>query len=178
MDTQVNKYYHSLYEIAASVNSAGSPENVLNSVVELIAKAMDVKGSSLMLATSDRKLLLHTASYGLSDKYIRKGPVSADRSIAEALWGHPIAVVNAIVDDRIQYRKQAKEEGIASILSVPVMLKGDVVGVIRIYTEEPRYFSDSDIYFVGAAANLGAIALGNAQCHTSMKTAIINPSVV
>jgi len=166
---QENRYYHSLYEIAAAVNSAGAPDDVLNSIVEHVAKAMDAKGCSIMLTTPDRKLLLHTAAYGLSERYIRKGPVSADRSIAEALWGRPVSVVDATEDDRVQYRKQAREEEIASILSVPVMLRGEVIGVVRVYTAEPRYFIDSDIYFVGAVANLGAIALENARLYSAAK---------
>lgn len=166
---QEGKYYNSLYEIAATLNSAGSPDDVLNSIVEHVTKAMDAKGCTLMLATPDRKLLLHTAAYGLSERYIRKGPVSADRSIAEALWGRPVSVVNATEDDRIQYRRQAKEEGMASILSVPVLLRGEVIGVIRVYTAEPRHFIDTDIYFVGAVANLGAIALENARLYAAAK---------
>jgi len=122
-----------------------------------------------MLLTPDRKLLLHTAAYGLSDWYVRKGPVSADESIAEALQGRPVAVLDATEDSRIQYRKQAKEEGIASILCSPVMLREEVIGVVRVYTAEPRHFTYSDIYFVGAVANLGAIALENARLYDSVE---------
>ena len=169
MEEREQRYYHSLYEIAAAVNSAATSETVLRSIVESLAKALEAKGCSLMLLTPDRKLLLHTAACGLSDWYIRKGPVSADKSIAEALEGKPVSVFNAIEDDRIQYRTQAKEEGIASMLSVPVMLREEVVGVIRVYTAEPRHFTDADTYFVGAVANLGAIALENARLHDSAK---------
>lgn len=169
MEEREQRYYHSLYEIGAAVNSAATPESVLRSIVESVAKALEAKGCSLMLLTPDRKLLLHTAAYGLSDWYVRKGPVSADKSIAEALEGKPVSVFNAIEDDRIQYRKQAKEEGIASMLSVPVMLREEVVGVIRVYTAEPRHFTDADTYFVGAVANLGAIALENARLYDSVK---------
>ena len=163
------KYYHSLYDIAAGINSAGTPEHVLQSIVEKVAKALGVKGCSLMLLTPDRKLLLHTAAYGLSDWYVRKGPVSADKSIAEALKGNPVVVVNATEDDRVQYRNQAKQEGITSIISVPMLLREEVVGVIRVYTTEQRHFTDSDIYFIGAVANLGAIALENARLYDSVK---------
>ena len=72
-------------------------------------------------------------------------------------------MLDATEDDRIQYRPQAKEEGIASILSAPVMLAGDVVGVIRVYTGEPYHFTEADMYFVTAVANLGAVALENAR---------------
>jgi len=169
LEEQKERYYHSLYEIAAAVNSAGAPESVLRSIVESVAKALDVKGCSLMLLTPDKKLLLHTAAHGLSDWYLRKGPVSADKSIAEALEGRPVSVVYAIEDDRIQYRKQAEQEGIASILSVPVLLREEVVGVMRVYTAQPREFTNADIYFVGAVANLGAIALENARLYDSVK---------
>jgi len=142
MEEQEERYYHSLYEIAAAVNSAGTPESVLRSIVESVAKALETKGCSLMLLTPDRKLLFHTAAHGLSDWYLRKGPVSADMSISEALEGRPVSVVDATEDDRIQYRKQAKQEGIASILSVPILLREEVVGVMRVYTAESREFTN------------------------------------
>jgi len=80
----------------------------------------------LMLLTPDRKLLLHTAAYGLSDWYVRKGPVSADKSISEALEGKSVAVLDATEDERIQYREQVKKEEIVSILSTPMMLKEEI----------------------------------------------------
>jgi GAF domain-containing protein len=46
-----------------------------------------------------------------------------------------------------------------------MMLKEGIVGVMRVYTEQPREFSDDDIYFLCAAANLGAIALENARMY-------------
>ena len=173
MEERELRYYHSLYEIAAAINSVHTLEGVLRIMIESVTKSMvtalEVKGCSLMLLTPDKKQLLHTAAYGLSDWYIRKGPVSVDKSITKALEGRPVAVFNATEDDRIQYRKQAKEEGISSILSVPVILKDEIVGVLRVYTAEPYNFTDADTYFVGAVANLGAIALENARLYDSVK---------
>jgi GAF domain-containing protein len=167
MEEREQRYYHGVYEIAAALNSARQSDIVLQTIVESVAKTLEAKGCSLMLLTPDRKLLLPTAAYGLSDWYVRKGPVSADESIAEALKGRPVAVLDATEDSRVQYRKQAKEEGIASILCSPVMLREEVIGVIRVYAAEPRHFTYSDIYFVGAVANLGAIALENARLYDS-----------
>jgi signal transduction histidine kinase len=166
------RYYRSLYEIAAVVNSAGTPENVLNTIVETVAKALDVKGCTLMLLTPDRKDLLQAATYGLSDRYVRKGPLSADKSIPQVLKGEPFAILNASEDERVQYREQAKREGITSMLSAPVLFRKDVVGVIRVYTAKQHDFTADEVYFVQAVANLGAIALENArrleQCFTEV----------
>lgn len=169
MESSKEQYFTSLYELAATLNSARAPESILQSMVEGVAKAMGAKGCSLMLLSPDRKVLLHTAAYGLSDWYVRKGPVSADRSISEALEGKSIAILDATTDHRIQYQEQAKKEGIASILSVPMMLREDIIGVVRVYSGERRYFNLDDIYFVGAVANLGAIALENARLYESVQ---------
>ncbi len=164
------RYYQSLYETAAAINSTRAPEAILNYIVKNVALAMMAKGCSLMLLTPDRRLLLHTAAYGLSDWYVRKGPVSADKSISEALEGKPVAVMDAGEDVRIQYREQARKEGIASILSVPMMLREEIIGVVRVYTGKPYQFDADDMYFVGAVANLGAIALENVRLYEAVQT--------
>ena len=172
MANKKERYYRSLYEIAAAINSVRDPESVLDSIVRTVSEALEAKGGSIMLLSPDRKVLLHTAAYGLSDWYVRKGPVSADRSISQALEGKPVAILNAAEDERIQYRDQAKQEGISSMLSAPILFKGDVVGVMRVYAAKQHYFTRSEIYFVQEVANLGAIALERAreleQCFTEV----------
>jgi GAF domain-containing protein len=168
MNDLERRYYHSLYEVAAAVNSAHTPEKVLNTIIETVAKALEAKGCSLMLLTPDQKVLLHTADYGLSDAYVRKGPVSVDPCISEAIKGNPVAILDATKDERVQYRQQARQEGIVSILSVPIMLREKIVGLIRVYTASQRDFTDDDIYFVQAIANLGAISLENAKLYESV----------
>jgi GAF domain-containing protein len=163
MERNAAFYYHQLYELAAALNSTHAPRAVLDSTVEGLARAIDAKGCSLLLFTPDKKVLLHTVSYGLSKGYAKKGPVSADISLSGALAGRMVAVLDATKDERIQYPEEAKKEGIASILSVPVMLRGEVIGVIRVYTAKPYTFTSEDTYFVGAVANLAAIALENAR---------------
>ena len=49
------------------------------------------------------------------------------------------------------------------------MLWKEIIGVIRVYTAEPRHFTNDDIYFVGAVANLGAIALENIRLYESVQ---------
>jgi len=160
--------YKILYAIAKDLTSSLAPDEVLNTIVESVTKAIDAKGCSLMLLTPDRKQLIHTVSYGLSKWYLRKGPVRSDAIINEALRGNPVAVLDATQDPRVQYKEQAMKEGIASMLSVPLMPDGEVVGIMRVYTSEPRQFSPEDIEFLGSLANLGAIALGKARTHEAL----------
>ena len=158
-------YYESLYQITLILNSARDPRALLHSIVESVAKAIGAKACSLMLLTAERDVLLHTVAYGLSDWYLRKGPVTVGKIISDVLEGKPVAVLDATTDERVLYREQAKREGIASMLSVPMRLRGQVIGVLRVYTAKPFRFSRDDIHFIETVANLGAVALENLRAY-------------
>lgn len=162
-------YYRALYEIAKEVNSALAVEEVLNAVVKSTTEAMGAKGCSLMLLTPDRKRLVHHITHGLSEWYIRKGPVRADAIINEVLQGSPVVILDVENDPRVQYPEQARSEGITSMVSVPVLLRDEVIGLLRLYATERREFSPQDLDFLCAAANLGAIALEKATFHESLE---------
>lgn len=169
MNEMNTRYYKALYEVSRKVNSKLQVDEVLDAFVGGITEAMDAKGCVVMLLSSDKKQLIHKAACGLSDKYIKKGPVDVDASMSEALQGKVVAVPNVLEDSRIQYREEAIKEGISSILSVPMLLKDEIIGVIRVYTGEERHFSLDDMYFAGVVANLAGIAIGNAQLYESVK---------
>lgn len=160
--------YRTLYEIATELTSTLAPDDVLETIVREVAHAVDVKACSLMLLSQDGEQLIHTISHGLSEWYLHKGPVRFDQVIAEVLDGHPVAIEDASTDPRVQYREQAAREGIASILSVPLKPDGHVIGIMRVYTVEPRRFSPEEIEFLGSVANLGAIALDKARAHEAL----------
>ncbi len=162
-------YFRALYQVAVTINSSLEPKDVLKSIVQSTAGALGTKGCSLMLLSPDHRELRHGVDFGLSDWYVRKGPVNVDRSMAEALQGRSVAVLDAGHDPRVQYAPENLREGIASILSVPIRLRDEVIGVMRVYSAEPRDFSSGETEFVEAVANLGAIALENARRHDEVQ---------
>ncbi len=155
--------YEILYDIAQKLNSNLASQDVLRTIVDSIRDAADAKGCSLMLLTPDRQELIHSVACGLSNWYVRKGPVRVDAAIAQALDGKPVAILDATTDPLVQYKDQAKKEGVISLLSLPLTRRGQVIGIVRIYTSVPRRFSRHEIDFFGALANLGAVALERAE---------------
>jgi GAF domain-containing protein len=161
MARQRRDYYESMYQITSTLNSTRDARTLLHNIVESVAKAIEAKACSLMLLTAEKDVLLHTVAYGLSDWYLRKGPVTVTTIISDVLKGKPVAVLDATTDERVVYREQAKKEGIASMLSVPMKLRGEVIGVLRVYTAKPYRFTRDDIHFVDTIGNLSAVALEN-----------------
>ena len=156
-------YFQVFHEVTRAVLSVLDVELVLHLITKGIVSSLDIKASALMLLSEKSHRLELVASHGLSQKYLGKGPLYADRSIADALRDRPVLVENAPTDDRVQYREEATEEGIASILSVPMVMREQVIGVLRIYTAEPRRFSQNEMDLISAIAEIGAIAIENAR---------------
>lgn len=162
-------YYKALYEISSEVDSAAAVESELTALVESTTKTIGVKGCSVMLLTEDHKKLVRMADYGLSKSYIKKGLAELDSLTAEALKGKPVIVKDATADPRVQYQVQAKREGIVSMITLPLILKGKVAGILRAYSDHPTEFTVADIAFLSSVANLSATAISKDQLYRTME---------
>ncbi|MDO9559466.1 MAG: GAF domain-containing protein [Syntrophales bacterium] len=157
-------------DLAAGINASLDLKDILQALTTEVAKAIGVKAATIRLLDEERTNLKLVASYGLSEKYLNKGPISADKSIAEALMGKPVVVKNASSDKGVQYKQEKKEEGIVSILCVPIKAKEEVIGVLRLYSATPRDFTEDDIMQVTALAYHGGLAIQNASLYLMLKS--------
>jgi len=165
--------YESLIRITRSISMIRDPEEIVLISVEGITNALKVKGCALFLFDRQRDLLSLAGSYGLSQEYLDKGPVSALRSISSSLEdGQPVAIYDVSDDPRIQYPEAAEKEGIASILAVPIIMGEHVVGCLRVYTAHPWEFGLNDVNFVQAVAQVVGMALELCRINKGYKESI------
>ena len=164
--------YESLGRISHIISSSKRLDKVSHNIVAALTEELNLKGCALMLLNRRSKKLEVTASYGLSQEYLNKGPLSATRSIAKSLSDGPVAIYNVAEDPRLQYPEEAVKEGIASILSVPMMLRGRPIGCLRLYTSEPWEFKMQDLTFIQAVAEIIALVLENIRVTGAYKNAL------
>lgn len=164
--------YDTLVKVANAISHSRDPEEVVLLAVESITRALDVKGAALFLVNRETKELEIAASFGLGSNYVNKGPLSALKSISESLEQGPVAIYDVTDDPRIQYPEEARMEGIASILSVPVMIQGRSIGVLRVYTGEAWEFTLEDVNFVQAVGSITGMAIDMARHYKGMKQSI------
>jgi GAF domain-containing protein len=84
----------------------------------------------------------------------------------------PVAIYDVSDDPRIQYPEAARKEGIASILAVPIIVGGRLIGALRVYTAEPWEFTLSDVNFVQALAQFAGMAIDMCRMYQGQKEAI------
>ena len=111
-----HEYFRALYRVVTAVNSSLHLHTVLNLVAEKVAEAMNVKACSLRLLNRATDTLTISAVHGLSQQYLRKGPVKLEKSQLdrEVLQGNVVYIRNATLDPRFQYPEEARTEGIAT----------------------------------------------------------------
>ncbi|MEW5909256.1 MAG: GAF domain-containing protein [Thermodesulfobacteriota bacterium] len=158
-----------LKRVIETVRSSLDINAVLNSIVKVVTEEMRVKGSTIRLLNSDRSKLELRASYGMSRDYLDKGPVDADKSIAETLTGKSIVIYDAPNNPKLQYPDAARKEQINSILSVPLMVHKHPLGVLRIYSRFPFVFSEDEIHLMETIGDQCALIIRNAEMYTGVK---------
>jgi signal transduction protein with GAF and PtsI domain len=163
------QYFKSFRDVCKVVNSSLDLKEVLKLITENVGHALDVKACTVFILDRQRNILEVSATHGVSEAYLKKGPLVADKSISETLQGKKVLIYDIANDPRVQYPEEAKREGIASILSVPISVKEDIIGVLRIYTAQQRDFSDDECEFIAGLADMGGIAIDNARMYDHLK---------
>jgi GAF domain-containing protein len=164
--------YETLRLICDAISASKELDDVSKTLVETLTEALDIKGCALMLWDRRANELVVAASQGLSDSYLNKGPVSAIKSIGKSLHEGPVGIFDVEDDPRLQYPEEAVKEGIKSIISVPMVLRGRPIGVLRAYTAEPWSFQEIDVVFMQAVAEIAALVIDNLRLYRGLKSSI------
>jgi transcriptional regulator with GAF, ATPase, and Fis domain len=134
----------------------------------LLTGALEIKACAILALDQESRNLGRLASYGLSPHYLTKGPLLADKSTAANLKGECVIIQDVRNDNRIQYPDQAEEEGIASMVSIPIVVSENVLGAVRLYHQEIWKVSEQDM----DSLKLLAVFIGLAMIHVSLVGAI------
>ncbi len=156
-----------LFAIATEISSTLQLEEVLHRVVAHACRLMEARVSSLLLIDKEAGTLRPAATHGASEEYLAQ----PDREVATSLTGEviqtgrPLYIID--VREEMQYRmaELARREGLCTLLSVPLRTKTAVIGVLNVYTAEPRCFDDNDMRLLTLLASQSAIAIENATLH-------------
>lgn len=165
--------YETLIRISKAISTIQNPEEIVLITVEGVTHALNVKGCALFLIGKKNDELGLAGYYGLSDEFVDKGPISGMRSIALSLQDRqPVAIYDVSDDPRIQYPEATLKEGIASILSAPIIIGEKVIGCMRVYTAEPWEFTLCDVNFVEAVAQIVGMAIEMCRANEGLRESI------
>ena len=152
-----------LTKISDAVTSDLYLEEILKLIVTVTAEAMNSKICSLMLLDRSTNELVVKATQSVSEFYNKKPNAKLGEGIAGrvAQHGKPITVLDVRKDKCYLNQAIAKKENLCSLLSVPLIFKGNVIGVLNCYTIKPHRFGQSEIRIIKSIASQAAIVIEN-----------------
>jgi len=167
------KQIEALSEVARLISKGMYLDELLRLIVNVTAEIMDSKICSLMLVDPQKKELVIKATQSVSEAYNKKPNIKLGEGIAGrvALENKPICVLDVKRDKRYLNQEIAKKEGLVSLASVPLAVKGKVIGVLNCYTSKRHRFTRSELAVLATLANQAAIAIENAELDIRARTA-------
>ena len=161
-----------LSKVSAAISSDLYLEDILRLIVTVTAGVMNSKICSLMLL-NDKKELEIKATQSINPEYIRKPSLKMGEGIAGkvAIENRPIVVFDVQSEKEYIHKDLARKEGLASMLSVPLAVRGKVIGVLNTYTSTPHEFSEEEIEILQTVASQAAVTIENT--HLIVKTRVI-----
>ncbi|WP_028585808.1 GAF domain-containing protein [Desulfogranum mediterraneum] len=164
LENQV-RFFSAQREISRLVNSTLNLEQILEAIVEKLPGIMGVKGCTIRLLQPATNRLELVAASGVSKKYLTRGSINREDSIFKVLKGEPVAIYDAANDPRVNYHAEIREEGIRSILAVPITNDQEIIGVLRLLSAHHRSFSANDTHFAVTVAEEGGNAIEKARLY-------------
>jgi len=150
-------------ELTGAMTASLSLDKVFGLITQKIPEIMNVDAATVRLLDPAGKKLILQAAHGLSREYLNRGAIDTEEPVFKALAGEPLVIEDAGNDTRIKYPQETQREGIHAILLVPIPIRGEISGVLRLLSKKPRSFDADEIKFAAALGAQCGIAIENAR---------------
>ncbi|MDB4961284.1 MAG: hypothetical protein JWP01_1283 [Myxococcales bacterium] len=162
-----------LFEIGKLIGSDLDPGILLSRIAELICDLIDAKACSVMLLDADRKRLLAKAAYGLRTERMHTLSFAVGEGVAG--WvverGTPALIADVSQDARFQVLP-ANQTPIASMICVPLLARGERVGVVTATSERINAFDTNHLELIRFISMTIALDIENVRLH---RVAVTDP---
>lgn len=161
------RLFETLASVSQTINSTLNLDDALSVITREACSLMHAKVSSLMLLDESRQWLDLRACHGAGEAYLRKPRLNVEESLLGIVVRRKKAmqVENVQTSTRYQNLDVARLEGLISLLSVPLLFGGQVIGTLSVYTGHTYSFSNEEIRILSALAELSAIAIEKARLY-------------
>jgi len=148
-----------LRAVNRSIASSNDLVEIAMSMTQLLVGILGIKGCSIFAFNPESQELETIGSFGLSIRYLNKGPLLVKKSLYPQLKDAPILISDVTTSDQLQYPEDARREGIQSIVSIPIRLNGRDIGALRLYHFETWTPAARDIDFMELVADHIGLAM-------------------
>ena len=167
--TKKHDYFKTFCNVSKAFGTTLDNRELLNLIVASTIETMGGKAACLFLADEGKDTFVPVAQKGLSETYLHANPLKAKKIVAAIQKKGYLHFRDATSDPRLEHHEAKKAEGIATILSVAVIVKNKTIGILSLYMAKPKDFTEQEIDFMAAMAEHGGMAIENARLFERMR---------
>ena len=133
---------------------------------ELLVRVRDLLGvdtAAILLLDEERQQLVARAAKGIEEEVERGVRIPIGRGFAGRIAQERVGIFIADVDHADILNPILRQKGIRSLLGVPLIVEGDVIGVLHVGSLRPRIFDLRDLAVLELAAARAAPAIERAK---------------
>lgn len=160
-----------LHKISDSISSTLNLETVLSHIVEIVTDVTKADACLLYLLSDSREELILRASKNPHPKLIGRITIGLGEGITGWVARERTRVVissNASDDPRFKFFHNLPEDRYQAFLSVPIMAKKEVIGVINVQHKRLRRYRPDELALLTTIANQVGGAIENARLYDEM----------
>jgi GAF domain-containing protein len=160
-----------ILEATKTVTSTIELQPVLDHVARAAVSLLGVPASGIMLLDASGQHLTTVATCGLPAEHELHAGLHAGESIPGmvALKGVAMTSTNLPRDGRFRHRNAARAEGLRSMISVPLSVKGKRLGVLTAYSGAARPFTVAEERLLATLAAQASVAIENARLYAAAR---------
>jgi len=172
---QQNKQLAILNAISMTVNSSLDLRELLKSILDKMLEILESDSIRVYLLEKEKRTLDLVAHKGLSDAFIGIRHIQS-RRVGDGMLGRAVEraeprVVNNLQRSGDKYVDVLVREGLKSTAYIPLLSRGEPIGVMAVSSITPFRYSSDYVAFLSAVGSQIGIAVHNAHLYENLKKA-------
>jgi len=142
-----------------------STEDLLGALLDRMREILNVDTAAVLMLEHDGRMLRARAAKGIEEEVEQGVRLPVGRGFAGRIAAErrPITILD--VDHADVLNPLLREKGIRSLLGVPLLVAGRVIGVLHVGSLTTREFTDDDRDLLQLAADRAALAIDHAELY-------------
>jgi anti-sigma regulatory factor (Ser/Thr protein kinase)/putative methionine-R-sulfoxide reductase with GAF domain len=158
-----------LYRISDPALSELALEDLLTELLHRVQDALRVDTVAILLHDEERNELVARAAKGIEEEVEAGVRIPIGGGFAGRIAAGRVPIFMADVDHADILNPILREKGIRSMLGVPLVVEGTLVGVLHVGSLTPRTFNPRDVTILEMAAGRAAPAIERARLYEALE---------
>jgi signal transduction histidine kinase len=160
-----------LSRVAAAISGLVDLEATLNVGLDTALAILDSAIGGIMLLDENTQTLSYSVYHGISDEYAKEMHLKLGEGVEGKVAenARSIMVEDISVEPGAAHPDLISKEGLKAFVSVPLMSKDKVLGVMNVASHLPRQFTEKDIHLLHSTGDLLGLAIEQAKLYEELQ---------